>query len=308
MLYVTLHLTSLVQALNAYWKKKKAEQSLTSNQDGTNDNPSATADDQSNDDNSGGSKDNSFFTVMAPLGLYMTVFSIQAILVTIPDISPRNFLVVTLISLGMCGTCGAIATAGIVSTAGAFPPNIAINPFFSGQALGGAAVAMANFAAIAIGEDPNDYFDQHCGSSMSHLDEQMVAPRLSSVSIATSRRLEGASCSPYQNLDWAVLSYFFAGCIVLLLCLVGYHNVHQYEMERQRHAYETVNDQLGDQQETSNPYRDEEVDDASPRIGLELNERIHQRQQLENSDDANDENDIEQDEFLDERVESDGLA
>lgn len=294
----------LVKALNAYWKKKKAEESLTSNQDSINDNPSSTGNDQSNDDTSGGSEDNSFFTVMVPLGLYMTVFSIQAILVTIPDITPRHFLVVTLISLAVCGTCGAIATAGIVSTAGAFPPNIAINPFFSGQALGGAAVAMANFAAIAIGEDPGDYFDQHCGSSMSHLDEPMVAARLSNVPIATSRQLEGASCSPYQNLDWAVLSYFFAGCIVLFLCLVGYHNVHQYEMERQRHAYEAVDDQLGDQQGMSSPYRDEEVIEDSPRIGLELNERIHQRQQLECIDDTHGENDIEQDEFLDERVET----
>mmetsp|Transcript_12484 Transcript_12484/g.31432 ORF Transcript_12484/g.31432 Transcript_12484/m.31432 type:complete len:595 (+) Transcript_12484:51-1835(+) len=299
---ISLGLIIVGQSLSVYWKKKKTEESLALNEEGGNDNnadPSHDSTNQSNNGSSEGSKDNSFFTVMVPLGLYMAVFSIQVILVTIPDISARNFLIVTLISLAMCGTCGAIATAGIVATAGAFPPQIGINPFFSGQALGGAAVAMANFAAIAIGEDPNDYLDQHCGSSMNRLDEPTVASRVSNVSIATTRRLEsGASCSPYQNLDWAVLSYFLAGCIVLLLCLVGYHSVHQYEIER--HTYETVDDQIGEQRETSSPYRDEEVEEDSPRIGLELNERIQQRQQLESIDDANDQNDIEQDEFLDE--------
>ena len=141
------HLTLVaLKAYNAYVKKKKREESLSLEEDGINNNNNP---DQSNNENPGNSTDNSFYTVMIPLGLYMTVFSIQAILVTIPEISPLHFLFVTLISLAVCGTCGAIATAGIVTTAGVFPPNIGINPFFSGQALGGAAVAIANFAAIA---------------------------------------------------------------------------------------------------------------------------------------------------------------
>lgn len=283
-------------AFSAYLKKKN-EESLMLDQVELNNN-------DSDNDNSGGGGNNSFFTVMVPLGLYMAVFSIQAILVTIPGISPAHFLVVTLISLAVCGTCGAIATAGIVTTAGSFPPNVGIGPFFSGQALGGAAVAIANFAAIAIGEDPNEYLEQHCEPSLNDFEEPKMVDYFSNTSIAkTQRRLDSnVSCSPYQSLDWAVLSYFLAGCIVLLLCLVGYHKVHQYEKERHLHTYETVEDNRDDQQQSnnsSNPYSDE-IDESSPRIGLELNERIHQRQQSESSED---ENDIEQDEFVDEAEE-----
>ena len=302
------HLTLVaIKAYNAYVKKKKREESLSLEEDGINNNNNNNNPNQSNNENPGNSTDNSFYTVMIPLGLYMAVFSIQAILVTIPEIPPLNFLFVTLISLAVCGTCGAIATAGIVTTAGVFPPNIGINPFFSGQALGGAAVAIANFAAIAVGEDPNDYLAHHCGASMGQIDDTIPSSNvISSTPIATTlRRLDSnVSCSPYQNLDWAVLSYFLAGCIVLLLCLVGYHLVHQYENERHLHSYETVDDRRGGRQDTnissSPPYSDD-VDEISPRIGLELNERIQQRQQIENSDE---ENDIEQDdEFNDERVE-----
>ena len=256
----------------------------------------------SNNDNSGSGADNSFWTVMVPLGLYMAVFSIQAILVAIPEISPEHFLAVTLISLSVCGTCGAIATAGIVATTGSFPPSVGIGPFFSGQAAGGVAVAIANFAALAIGEDPNEYLEQHCEPSMNHFEQPLQLGRFSYASrTTTQRRLDSnVSCSSYQNMDWAVFCYFLAGCTVLLLCLVGYHKVNQYEKER--HTYETVNDNHNDQQQSnnpSNPYSDEIIED-SPRIGLELNERIQQRQQSEISED---ENDMEEDEFLDERDE-----
>ena len=293
----------LIEAFSAYLKKINGT-SLPS-EGGINNNIADPThnidDDQSNDGSSGSGKSNSFFTVMVPLGLYMVVFSVQAILVAIPDISPKDFLIVILVSLAVCGTCGAIATAGIVATASVFPPHIGINPFFSGQALGGATVAIANFAAIAIGEDPSDYLEQHCGPSTGHFEEAMLAGHFSSISIATARRLESdVSCLPYQNLDWAVLSYFLAGCIVLLLCLVGYHKVHEYESQRHQHTYETVNDRHGHHHNTNSSgasYSDAEVIETSPRIGLELNERIRQRQQIEASDD---ENDIGQDEFNDE--------
>jgi len=320
-----------------YWNKKN-EQSLPSNVGGINNNaanPTHNIDlaneprsenrtnpldthsriivenDRSNSSSSSSSgssgsiKNNSFYNVMIPLGLYTVVFSIQALLVTIPDISPTKFLVVTLIGLALCGTCGAIATAGIVSTAGLFPSHIGINPFFSGQALGGVAVSMANFADIAIGEDPDDFLEKHCGSSTNHIEVPILATHLSRVSTATKRRLDNNfdnSCSPYQNLDWAVFLFFLAGCFVLLLCLVGYHKVHQYQNIRHRNVYESVHDLQGDQRETNSSsvsYSDE-VDDNSPRIGLELNDRIRQRQEIHSGDDENDENQVEQDIFDDE--------
>jgi hypothetical protein len=328
------------EAFSDYWKKKDA-QSLPSNVDGINgnaanptrnidlvdearseditnpldthsnvvagdDRPNSSSSSSSNGTSSGSSKNRSFYNVVVPLGLYTVVFSIQALLVTIPDISPTNFLIVTLMSLALCGTCGAIATAGIVSTAGQFAPHLGINPFFSGQALGGAAVSIANFAAI--GEDPDDYLEKHCGSSSNNdIEEPMLYTHLSELSISTKRWLENnadSSCSPYKNLDWAVLFYFLAGCVVLLLCIVGYHKVHQYQNTRHRHVYETVGDRHGDQRE-ANSSSGVSYSDESPRIGLELNDRILQRQQMQSTrdDENDDENQIEQDTFNDEREE-----
>ena len=85
---------------------------------------------------SDGSVGHSFWLVMVPLALYMTVFSATDLLVLVPNVPPSTFLAITLVGLALCGTCGAIATAGIVSAAGLFDSHVGINPFFSGQALG----------------------------------------------------------------------------------------------------------------------------------------------------------------------------
>ena len=229
----------------------------------------------------------------------MMVFSVQALLVTIPDVTPTKFLIILFSGLALCGTCGAIATAGIVSTAGQFPSHIGINPFFSGQALGGTVVAIANFAAIAIGEDPDQYLEEHCQSSTNYNSESILDTRVSTLSLATRRRLKNSfdgSCSPYQNLDWAVLSYFSAGCLVLLLCLVGFQVILRYQNTRCHHVYDTVHNHHGDQDEINifdeGSFTDEN-DDNSLQGGLELNDRFHQRQQIRSNDVDNDENQVE---------------
>lgn len=291
----------LLEALSVYWKNKR-ESSLSSSNDASTETPE---DDQSNSSSSSSKTTSGYYNVMIPLGLYAVVFFIQTVLVTVPDISPPSFLTVTLVGLAVCGTCGAIATAGIVSTAGLYPAHIGINPFFSGQALGGAAVSIANFAAIAIGEDPNDFLEKHCQSSTN--DGPEFVTYLTSPSLTTTRRLKndvGGLCSPYQNIDWAVLFYFLAGCVVLLLCLVGYQLVYQYQSMRDQHVYETVDDDLnGDHQHEANasslPFSDDIVEE-SPRIGLELNDRIQQRRLSSEID----ENQIEADTFHDEREEN----
>ncbi|KAG7361565.1 nucleoside transporter [Nitzschia inconspicua] len=222
-----------------------------------------------------GGLDHSFFLVMLPLSIYMAVFSMQAVLVLVPKMSPEKFLVLTLCGLAVCGTCGAIATAGIVSAAGLFPPNIGINPFFSGQALGGVAVSMANFVAATV-EDPSSYFEQHCatpnGTLVTSVDLERIGTLVARLDYeAQSIGEDGGnhSCSPYQVLDWAVFSYFVAGCIVLVLCLVGFHLIHTYQIQRVREDFEMVHD--------TQPVvpNEPEADEVSPSISLELNDRIN---------------------------------
>ena len=267
----------------------KRQQGSLSNVDEINNNDDESNHSSSSNGSTSSTGDHSFYHVMVPLTIYATVFSVQAFLVTIPDISPTNFLIVTFVGLAICGTCGAIATAGIISTAGLFPSHIGINPFFSGQSLGGVVVSMANFGAAAVGEDPVDYLDKHCSSTNQ---TQEIIATFNSIISTEIRRMdlylpqeEPPSCSPYAARDWAVFSYFLLGCIILIFCLVGYHQIHMYQNMKHRDDYETLHNHeqhglaLGE-----NYYNDNvvEVDETSPRIGLEMNDRIYQREQNQN--------------------------
>ena len=238
---------------------------------------------------SSGGGGHSFYHVMVPLTIYATVFSVQAFLVTIPDISPTNFLIVTFVGLAICGTCGAIATAGIISTAGLFPSHIGINPFFSGQSLGGVVVSIANFGAAAVGEDPVDYLDKHCRST--NHSQEIISTYNSIISTEIHRmdsylpQEEPPSCSPYAERDWAVFSYFLLGCIILIFCLVGYHQIHLYQNMIHRDDYETLHNHEQHEAAAGENYINDnvvEVDETSPRIGLEMNDRIYQREQNQN--------------------------
>jgi hypothetical protein len=206
--------------------------------------------------NSHSNQGHSFWLVMMPLSLFLAVFVFTAFLVFVPDIPPRTFTVITLFGLAICGMCGAIATAGVVSTASLFPSHVGINPFFSGQAVGGVAVSAANFVAASM-EDSSSFWGQHCEG-----DENENSYGLQSQ----------ATCSPYQHVDWVVFAYFSLGCVVLGSCLVGYSYIVRYQRSEHRDDYEPVRD---------NTVHDKV--DESPRIGLELkqNDRPRERQETE---------------------------
>lgn len=183
--------------------------------------------------------DHSFWLVMVPLGFYLGVFLLTSGMVLVPTMSPQLFGFLTLVGLAICGTCGAIATAGIVSTAGLFEAHVGITPFFSGQALGGLAVSMANFVASSL-EDPQEYWGEVCDADHSHWHDSgdatpisskigrqrillpATSPPSSSLRLLRDRDSVLYDCSEYSETDWAVFAYFFAGCCVLTLCLVGY--------------------------------------------------------------------------------------
>lgn len=209
---------------------------------------------------------------MVPLGFYLVVFAITDFLVLIPSIGPNTFMTLTMVGLALCGTCGAIATAGIVSTAGLFESHLGITPFFSGQALGGVAVSTANFIAATL-EDPTAFWEQTCENPpvnqntvtgvlvKSILDD---AESLRPTSTHHDRKLlqdDAPTCSPYAEVDWAVFGYFFAGCVVLACCLVGYTVINRYQQQEHRDEYETI----GETQLV--------LEDQSPRVGLEMKEQ-----------------------------------
>jgi len=306
---ISLGLIIFGQAISDYWKKRNTVGStiMTSHVllDGSGTNSSnnnradASEDDSSRGSNStggsgntaaGSSHDHSFLLVMVPLMMYLSVFGVQAGLVLVPQILPQSFLTLTMIGLAVCGTCGAIASAGIVSTAGLFPSSLGINPFFEGQAVGGVLVSIANFAT-AVFQDPTSYWDEHCtasnitnssSASLLATTRMMIKTTPIELDISELQKVD-ATCSPYRALDWSVFVYFCAGCIVLLLCLVGYHHIHKYQESWHRDDYEVIHDAPPPNQSRDNPgnlgsITAEVASDISPRIGLELNDRISDRE------------------------------
>jgi hypothetical protein len=215
------------------------------------------------------SKAHAFWLVMLPLALYLVVFLFTDLLVLVPTISVNVFEILTLICLAVCGMCGAIASAGIVATAGLFPATLAMNPFLAGQSVGGVAVSFANFVAACL-EDPSLYWDAHCKSDVNRFNFDQASVLRQEQELSLSLQLQAgddtaATCVAYEQRDWAVFFYFFMGSLVLAYCLLGYAYIDRFQRRRHRDAYETIDDTDSDEAA---------VDDieVSPRIGLELND------------------------------------
>lgn len=172
------------------------------------------------------SKDRNWYMIVIPLSLYLVVFFFTTILVLFPSVPTMFFLVFTFVGLAVCGVCTAFASAGIVGTAGMFPSSIGINPYFSGQAVGGVAVSCANFVAAAM-EDPQPFRDTYCQQE-----------RQERVTADTSVN----TCVPYHDIDWASFSYFLLGSLVLGACIIGYSYIDTYQIKTTtaRSSYESL--------------------------------------------------------------------
>lgn len=249
-------------------------------------------------DNSAG---HSFWLVILPLSIYLLVFASTNILVLFRNISPELFLILTMTGLAICGTCSAIATAGIISTASLFESHVGITPFFSGQSLGGVAVSFASFVAASMG-DPKPFWDHTCTSSSSSLsmspqslqqhsyrtstysETSLLLPRtLAAMLNQDGEDDDSTTCSPYTTIDYAVFAYFLAGCIVLACCIAGFLVITIYHDHNDGPGdYQPALDaaQEQQQQQDTNP-NIPVVDDQSPRIGLELSERLKERSDID---------------------------
>lgn len=166
-----------------------------------------------------GSAGYTFYMVMVPLAIYLAVFFLATLLVFFPFVPSRIFLILTLSGFFICGAATSIATSGIVGTAYLFDPNIGLNPYFNGQAIGGLLVAIANFAA-AVSNGSSSFLLEKCGFS--------GGIRVDSKQENWIQKDE-LKCVPYTEISWATVVYFSSGCIVLGLCMLGYHHIDQYK-------------------------------------------------------------------------------
>ncbi|CAB9496935.1 Equilibrative nucleoside transporter 3 [Seminavis robusta] len=207
----------------------------------------------------------SFWMVTIPLTLSLCVFVVTDLLVAIQNITPSAFLVVTLMGMSLCGACAAFAQAGTVATSGFFPGQVGINPFVSGQAVGGVLVSAANFIS-AMAEDPQVYWDQHCDHN--HENNSTTATAASKATTTknhnntTLGHYSTTTCPPYQTMDAAVFIYFLVGACVLLACVMGYTLLDASARARRlQEQYETVGNTTDES--TIEEFRDEPVEITS---------------------------------------------
>jgi hypothetical protein len=155
--------------------------------------------------------------VMVPLGVYSAVFSMTTIFVFVTSIPSQLFLMLSLAGLFICGVCTAVASSGIVGTAGLFHSDIGVNPYFNGQAFGGLLVACANFVASVLDGSSNTWLE-YCLNNKNDDESASTLP-----DDATT------VCLPYSEISWATASYFGMSCIVLAACMFGYNYVDEYK-------------------------------------------------------------------------------
>ena len=218
----------------------------------------------------------SYWWVMIPLSIYLIVFILTAALVLLPNwLTPDTFWMVARSTLAICGICGAVATAGILSTAGSvYAPGIA--SFCAGQSLGGLAVAMANYGT-AIVEDPEVFRQERCNASSVFLwdhENWSEQERERELWFQSNHDVEDQpvwTCTPYTNIDFAVFGYFSAGCLVLAICLIGFHYIHKVQPQRHQEPQSSSELQRHDALRRHGIGGSmEPLMDNSPRIGLEM--------------------------------------
>jgi len=182
----------------------------------------------------------SWYMVMVPLAIYFVVFAISTLMVFFTSIQPEIFLVLTLCGLFICGACTAIASTGIVGTAGLFPATLGLNPFFNGQAMGGLLVACANFAAYVLNGSLH-FMLQFCSDQFS-----LKAPKndtnvlFDGQNSATNQ--EQTVCIAYDEVSLATAGYFFMGTFVLAACMVGYDCIDRYKRRVRKNSFVLVED------------------------------------------------------------------
>lgn len=142
------------------------------------------------------------------LSAYLAVFLFTTVLVLVPRVTRSLFLSLTLSGIGVCGASMAVTGTGVTAVAAKFPPSIGISSYFTGQAIGGLSVAIANIIA-AFADNPTKFHDEHCSDGNTDDEDPM------------------GDCPTYEA-DWASFSYFTAGCLFLLACLVGFHQLDRH--------------------------------------------------------------------------------
>jgi hypothetical protein len=135
--------------------------------------------------------------IVWPLLCYSVIFALTTVLVTQVDVDPDLLFWVTLLSLCMCGLCGAVLSSGLFGLGAMLPPAYT-GALMNGQGLAGLVVASAGILSL-LGHDGNDFcesVDDNVGND------------------------DGEECP--QVVDYSALAYFIIATVLLLSCILAY--------------------------------------------------------------------------------------
>lgn len=183
-----------------------------------------------------------WYMVIIPLAVYLIVFAISTLLVFLVSIPTRMFIFLTLTGLFICGVSTAVASSGIVGTAGLFPANLGVNPYFNGQAIGGLLVSCANFIASYV-DGPENFMVQYCS------DQPSSEISINSTSITIDEENQAAIneetiCIPYGEISLATAGYFSMGGFILVACMVGYNHIDRYKQLVRKNSFSGNSDEV----------------------------------------------------------------
>ena len=193
-------------------------------------------------------------TVITALSCFFLTMLLTTSMVLLPSsfISPKLFRTLSILSASICGTAGAFISTGIVAFASDFPPHLAIQPFISGQAVGGVVISILNYVMFGMERTGADAFwKERCNSdTMDHSDVDAYhdsgADEVQSNGVTENFDIQAfashqdlSSCEPY-HFDWGAFCYFLIGTIFIATCMGLYIYVDQSPVTRyyrnQRHA------------------------------------------------------------------------
>eukprot|EP01083_Nonionella_stella_P136942 416828_1 len=185
---------------------------------------------ESGDNNSHGKKTSGrkriWKMIVVSFCCFLITMMLTTSLVLVPSIDPSFFRLLSLTSAGICGTAGAFTSAGIVSFASIFPPNIGIQPYIAGQAVGGVVISILNLVLSSMEDIGADAFwDQHCKNIYTGDGDMDIF--LHDMNWIKSASNSQTSCSEYR-IDWGAFSYFLIGCIFIALCIGLYLHLDQH--------------------------------------------------------------------------------
>jgi hypothetical protein len=159
--------------------------------------------------------------IVISLSVFLFIMLLTTSMVLIPSIDPTLFQSISLSSASICGISGAFISAGIVSFANIFPSDLGIQPFVSGQAVGGVVISILNFILFGTENTGADLFwNEKCATS-AYLES---SPYLLSVS-------QARSCESYA-IDWGAFAYFLAGALFIGLCIALYIHLDRSEIAK----------------------------------------------------------------------------